>query len=176
MLAIQSLQDQYTLCFSEDPALDLPEIQKINRDTASLDEASAVDALIKERNRKLKLARDTGNWAAITKPGETRTEFKFRAIGGQTLTWWQGQVTREDKTDAEASELMFRLALVDVDNLAKFEIKHDGAHKPQLLSLRSLNTLYGMGGDVDPKFGRRLVFELGSVVATRAIEGVPPLS
>lgn len=180
MLALPSLTKEYILCFSKDPALDLPEIPELS-DEATDAEKSARDAVIKEREEKLKPARDSGNWPAITKPNlpanQQPTRFKFRQVHGNLLTWWHGQNARESLTVAESFELMFRLALVDVENLGSFEVKHDDG-KPQLVSLACLNKLYALGHDVKGKasLGRELVMELGALVANRAVEGCPPLS
>lgn len=176
MLALPSLQKEYVLCFSQDPAFDFPPIPAIDRETASADEIAAADAALKERDHKLRLARESGNWDAITKQGQRPTRFKFRQVHGSHLTWWHGQNNRENLTMAESFELMFRLALIDVENLGSFQVKHDDG-KPRLVSLSCLNRLYALGSDTgNAQLGRELVMELGAHVAKRAVEGCPPLS
>jgi hypothetical protein len=179
MLSLPSLQSEYTLCFSRDPALDLPDPIDIDRDKATEEEIAAADAIEKERNAKLKIARETGNWP--TKGGQQLTRFKFRQVHGHLMTWWSGQLQRENLSMLEGFELMFRLALVSVENMGSFEIKHDPSKpdqgKPQLISLKTLNSLYSIGQDTagSASLGRDLVMELGAAVAHRAIEGCPPL-
>jgi hypothetical protein len=145
MLAPPSLQNNYSLCFSGDPALELPE---------------AEDAKI----LALKNARERGQWPV--KQGEKVTHFHFRQVGGSAVRWWYGESQRQSLSPLEDIELMFRLALVSVDGI---EIKHDKRGKFPLVSIESMDLIYASGA------GPAAVTELGAIVAERSLGGVPPL-
>ncbi len=170
MLAAPSLQFEYTACFSGDPALDLPEIPDFDRSKATSDELAAIEKLVSERVNKLRVAQQTGNWPAITKQGKQPTIFRFQPVGGSAVRWWMGQSMRERLTPVEDIELMFRLALVGVDNLDKVELKIDRSGKFPLVSTASMDQLYAL------PVGLELVMELGEYAARRATRGVDPLS
>lgn len=175
MLSLPSLQKEYTLCWSHDPALDLPEVPKLGDDAtaAQLEDAKKAAEL---REHKLKVARDHGNWPAITKPGQRPTTFRFRQVYGHRLTWWQSEAERNQWTGIERCEWMIRLALIGVDNLGTFKVKTDPGGL-ELLSLSSLDELYSLGQNTsEPELGQHLIIELGSIAMKRAFEGVPPLS
>lgn len=159
LAAPPSLQREYTLCFSGDPALDLPEIPA--------EGTEGRDAVIEDRNHKLKVARETGNWPI--KPGQRATYFRFRQVGGSAVRWWFGESQRGQLSPLEDIELMFRLALVDVDNLDGVTVKHDDRGKFPLVTLKAMDEIYASGA------GAACIYELGTVVAERALGGVPPL-
>lgn len=140
-----SLQNEYTLCFSGDPALQLPDDQA-------------------EREVKLKNYRERGTWEA--KPGEKLTHFRFRPVGGSAVRWWFGQSERESLSALEDLELMFRLALTEADGV---DIKYDKRGKFPLVSIESMDEIYAR------RNGPATVTELGAIVAERSIGGVPPL-
>lgn len=143
-----SLQREYVLCFSGDPALDL----------GDGDDAA--------RAAKLKTIRDHGTWESATKTGQKLTRFRFRQVGGSAVRWWFGESERNSLSALEDVELMFRLACVSVDGI---EIKHDKRGKFPLVSIESMDAIYELSG------GANAVTELGSVVTERALGGVPPL-
>lgn len=172
MLRPPSLQAGFDLVFSGDPALDLPDVPKLDPATATADELATRDHIAAERTQKLKVARERGNWAAITKPGQKPTVFKFEPVGGSAVRWWQGESERHRLTTMEDIELIFRLALVEVDCLGGFELKRDHSGKFPLVSVKSMDALYAAADGA----GAALVMELGMLVVERALGGVPPLS
>jgi len=154
MLAPPSLQSEYALVYSGDPALNLP-----------ADET--------ERANALRIARETGRWASITHVGQEPTAFLFRPIHGVARTWMANQARAKELTPDAVIELVFRLALVRVDNLPGLQLKHERVDGLPLLTLASMDQLYSLGtGDL----GRDVVIELGDVVLTRTLQGVPPKS
>ena len=174
-----SLQGEYTLCSSLDPALDLPDAPEIDLETATPEEIAAHDKISKEREGKLRVAQNTGNWPEITKHGQSPTMFRFRQIHGPLLTWLQGEITRNNLTDDEGFELAFRLALEGVDNFGKVKTDFVARGRHRLAGEKIMARLYDVGRDPEmnqPLLGRFIVLELGALVLTRAVQGVRPLS
>lgn len=169
-----SNQSDYTLCSQYDPALDLPEIGELAEDA---DEATiaAHRSAIADRDQKLKAARERGGdeWVKLTKPGGNPTRFNFRQVPGPAVTWWHNEIQRRELNQAGATELMFRLALRSVDNLGTFKAHvSPNADGHDILSLESLATIYAVGDGI----GRRVVFELGSIVLGKTVQRIGPLS
>lgn len=169
MLAPPSLQNEYTLCYSGDPALDLPAIPAIDRATATAEAIAEANKAIADREQKLKVARERGSWDAITKPGQKPTVFRFRQVGGTAVRWWFGESERQRLSGLEDVELMFRLALVGIDGIAGVDLKSDRNGKFPLVSIATMDAIYARAD------GPAAVTELGTLVAERAIGGVPPL-
>lgn len=167
MITPPSLQNEYTLCFSGDPALDLPEVPEIDRDTAGAERVAEVDKLIAARDAKLKVARETGNWPI--RPGQRATLFRFKPVGGSAVRWWFGESQRQRLSAVEDIELMFRLALSGIDNVEGVTVRHDKSGKFPLVAISTMDEIYASGA------GPTAVLELGTVVAERSIGGVPPL-
>jgi hypothetical protein len=175
MLRLPSLQHEFSLVFSEDPALDLPELGEL-APNAPAEEVAARQERAKERSHKLKVARETGRWDAITRPGDKPTTFSFRALRGTTLTWLHAEQSREKMSDEELYELAFRLALTSIDNLDGFELQFEPIGDRKALHRSCVDRLYAIGQPIgQPMLGHRLVYELGMFVMERAIQGVPPL-
>ena len=170
-----SLQKDYTLCSSLDPALDLPDLVELP-DNASAEDVATAKAITADRAQKLKVAAATGNWSAITKPGERPTEFSFRQIFGSALTWLSGQVERNRLSGDESFELAFRLALKDISNFGKVDLQREKLDGHLLVTQKSLESIYAIGRDTAAAhLGRLIVLELGMLVFSRAIRGVDPL-
>jgi hypothetical protein len=154
MLAPPSLQSEYALIYSGDPALNLP-----------ADET--------ERANALRIARETGRWTAITHVGQEPTAFLFRPIHGVARTWMANQARAKELTPDAVIELVFRLALVRVDNLPGLVLKHERVEGLPILTLAAMDQIYSLGVG---ELGRELVVELGDIVLTRTLQGVPPKS
>ena len=154
MLAPPSLQSEYALVYSGDPALNLP-----------ADEA--------ERANALRIARETGRWAAITHAGQEPTVFLFRPIHGVARTWMANQARAKSLAPEAVIELVFRLALASVTGLPGLELKHERVDGLPILTLAAMDQFYSIG---EGELGREVVAELGEVVLTRTIQGVPPKS
>lgn len=174
MLKLASLQHEYSLVFSEDPALDLPVVPEVAKDATEEDQ-KRVETVAKERESKLRVARETGRWSEICRPGMEPTLFQVAPIAGSALTWLQGESRRRGLSNEEGIELALRLALRGVLNLGKFEVRTDfeGGHK--LATKETLDALYAIGHDAgDASLGRRIVVELGVLVLNRAMAGISP--
>lgn len=170
-LAPPSLQSDYTLCWSGDPALDLSAIPAIDRATASADEIAIAERLLTERDQKLKVARERGDWPGITKPNQRPVVFRFSPIGGSAVRWWSGESARRQLTPIEDVELMFRLALREVSNLPGFDLTFETNGKFQLVSVRSMDAIYGAAN----RRGVSIIVELGTLVVEREVGGIGPL-
>jgi len=151
-----SLQNEFSLVFSGDPALALPDDPD-------------------NRTAKLRVAQETGVWRELLKPNELPTLFRFRSIHGAPLTWLQAETARKQRNQEEGFELVFRLALRGVDNLANYQptfVHQDGQ---RLLDHESLDFIYSLGRNLGmPLLGRSIVLELAAIVLNRAVSGVPP--
>lgn len=153
MLTAPSLQNEFALVFSGDPALDLP-----------ADET--------ERNEALRRARETGNWPLLA--GAEPTLFKCRPLTGAPVTWLIGESGRRRLSQQELFELAFRMALTGVTNLGSLKVKHtlsEDGHK--LVDSATLAAIYAIG---DGSVGHQVVIEIGAEVLGRAMEVIAPRS
>ena len=153
MLTPRSLQSEYTLIYSGDPALQIP-----------ADAAAAELAF--------RVARETGKWDALIKSGEQPTLFHVRPIPGTSWTWFLGEFNRRSLVQLEAAELALRLALRGVANLGEHKVKLAERDGHEIAAREAFDLLYSLG---DGELGRGVVSELGSIVIQHAHEGIGPL-
>jgi hypothetical protein len=175
MFALPSLQNSYDTIVSVDPALNLPELP--TGDTPEIKAARLEVA--KERDRLLELARDTGNFAAITRPGEEPTLFHLRHIHGE-LNFLEGERRRGGmQYDGEFFELVARYALVRIGGagIPGLDVEHDADRQGRpVVRLATIARLRSIGLDSGrPNIGHIIVGELGEVAYMRAVRGVRPL-
>lgn len=116
MIKPVSLQSTYTLVWSQDPALDLPEPPPDANDEQKAEVA-------KERERLLRVARQTGNWQPITKPGEQPTFFHFDCLSHNEFAWAQGEASRRQLGDLEINNLLFLVAIRRIENFGDVKIE-----------------------------------------------------
>lgn len=149
MIKPPSIQNEYTLIYSGDPALSLP--------------VAAV-----EREHAVKVARETGTWPIS--PGQAATEFHVRPLTGSHIEWLQGEYTRRDLTDLELTALSLRLALVKVVNFGDVVVRHEVNEDGHRLATRDvINALYAV-----PDHGTRIISELGGHLFMRGSESPSP--
>lgn len=156
MIRPPSIQKEYTLIYSDDPALDLP---------------SDAD----EKERVLKVARETGKWPV--REGEKATVFTFTPLDGVVQTYIYGEIGRRNLNHAEIAELIFRYALRRVDNFGneKVTFEKDG-NGHRRVDDKFLNVLYAVGNDAGMSdLGRTIISELGALVLMRTREPLTPL-
>lgn len=169
MIKAPSLQSTYTLIWSGDPALDLPEIPEAGK-------AEEKEAVQKERQRILRNARLTGNWPL--KGSEPPTVFHFRNLSRSDLAWLTGEMEHSSEhgrplSQLEANDLMIRLALERVDNLNGLQVKHAKLGSQKRVALPDvLNAIHSAGGEL----GAVILAELGTLVLERASNQLDPLS
>lgn len=170
-----SLQKPYHLCSSLDPALDLPRIPAL-ADDASPEDVKHRDALVAERDTKYQNACDSGNWSAYCKPGETPTLFKCRNIHGPTMIWLQGEIRRKQMIETELAEMAFRLGVFDCD-IKGITLDFEVVDGHRRITEDSMQEFYSIGrNEGDVALGPAVVFEIGSQIWARALQGVPPKS
>ncbi len=153
MIKPPSVQNEYTLIYSGDPALNLP-----------TDET--------ERETVLRVAHETGRWDALL-GSESPTLFHVRPLPGTVFDWLLGERIRGNLTDVETWTLALRLALRRVDNFGKHEVKtarNDDGHV--LADVAIIDALYAEAGGL----GRDIVAELGTAVIERATTALRPKS
>lgn len=151
-----SVQKEYALVFSGDPALALPSDEK-------------------ERDNALRVARETGDWSGLIKPGQLPTLFTVRPLSGSMITWLGSQRSRNRLSGQEACELAFRLGLRKIDNFGDFEIEFEREGAQVLAAVTVLDALYDIGRVIGkPNLGRELIAELGGLVIERATESISP--
>lgn len=98
----------YKLAYSQDPALALPE-----------DDAA--------RALALRVARETGDWATITKPGEKLSLFSFRPLDADAIIKWQSSHHDKSITDIDLSgwSALVLGALVAVENVDGAQVRRE---------------------------------------------------
>jgi len=149
MIKPPSIQNEYTLIYSGDPALNLP------------DEPV-------EHAHALKVARETGAWPISL--GHAATEFHVRPLTGSHIEWLQGEYTRRELTDLELAALSLRLALTKVINFGDVVVRHETHNDGHRLATRDVvNALYAV-----PEHGTRIVMELGSHLFVRGSDSPSP--
>jgi len=168
-----SLQRDYSLFSEYDEAFDLPQIPQVTDDSTDEDR-EASKAIAAERASKIRIARETGDWKPILRPGGKPVEFVCRQLPGTVLDWWHdykaGEMARRT--------MLLRLSLKAIKNLdfpddiVVFE-SEDGHRK---LSTAALDYLYSFGTEDHPQLGRSVVGEIAIQVAERTFRGLVPLS
>ena len=126
MIGPVSLTTDYRLVFSDDPALTLaprpapPDAAPDDTDESYAAKltawAEARDAVVASNRALHDRAMETGDWAAITRPGETPTVFHVRNVPGAQWAAFERLVKIEPLGDRERSSLAFRLAVIGIDN------------------------------------------------------------
>jgi hypothetical protein len=151
-----SLQSGYTLVWSQDPALDLPE-----------------DAA--ERERALHRAQLTGTWPI--KSGHAPTTFHFRNLSRSDLNWIAGETTASTEhgrplVGVESDDLLVRLALDNVDNFGTVAVKHArvGSQK-KVATSETIDAIYEAVGE----HGSALLAEFAQHIFKRAQHQLDPL-
>ncbi len=153
MIKPPSLQNEYTLISSLDPALSLPEDEE-------------------QRAHALSVAKETGNWSAILNGTDQPTVFTMRPLKGSEFDWWAGEVNRRGLVNSEASVLALRLALVKVDNFGSHKVEFVREGGIRLAKLDIIDAIYAEGGSE----GRAIVLELATHIIERAQTAPRPKS
>ena len=157
MIKPPSLQHEFDLVFSEDPALDLPD-------------ASTEDGK-KERERVLKVARETGKWPI--KPGETPTLFRIEPLSGLAIEYVEGEMLRKQLTDDEAKTLIFRIGVKTILNLEGVEVAWTKIDDRRALSDDTTNSVLSIGAAEGlPGVGRAIVNQIGFHIWKRSKEPI----
>lgn len=96
----------YSLVYSRDPALDWP----VRVEPSDEEGDKAWKARLADWHQKLSVARSTGDWSPLLKPGQKPTIFHFRQVPGDV--WGALQRVMDGLSHLERCALMIRAALV----------------------------------------------------------------
>lgn len=161
MIKPPSLQTDYTFISAGDPALQWPEVDE----NAPADEAAAQ---VKERERAITTARDTGQYPI--REGMTPVTYRLRQIKGTTFDWFQGHIKREQLGELESHALLMRLGLVEVDGLGKVSVGTPAKIAGHIVAPEDIvDVLY-------EKVGRAVVMEIAAHLFGRATTPLPSKS
>jgi len=149
-----SIQHEYTLVWSGDPALSLPE-----------------DA--EEAARVLRLARETGDWSPLIIEGQQPTLFHLKDPTRTELAWWDGErshsaLLERPLSALEASDLILRIALRSVDNFGKHKVSRKQYGAMWLADDAIINA-------INAEAGPGPLVEFASIVLERAANPIRPL-
>jgi hypothetical protein len=111
MLAPPSLVRDTVLVYSQDPALDAPP-------------SDATDEERKRWQHRVDVARETGDWAPVLKPGQQPTRFVVRRIPGTTWRKIEDRIGFASIGAMEGMSLVLRAALKGVENFGDFKVTH----------------------------------------------------
>lgn len=150
MIKPPSIQTEYTLIYSGDPALNLPE-----------DEAA--------RDHALSQARQSGDWRALIREGESPTLFHFGQITRTQRDWIVGEMQRRQLCAPELDALIVRVGLRRIENLGPHKVTRtkSAAAGFHLVDEDTINTLENLSAALIP--------ELSGVVWERATNPLRPL-
>ena len=153
MIKPPSLIHEFSLVYSEDPALDLPS------DPA-------------ERERALKVARETGKWPI--REGQQPTMFHFRDLTREAIGWWRGECGHSTAlgrplSDVEFNDLLVRIALRGIDNFGSLKVERKQVSKGiHLVNRDVIEAIY--------EAAPRALGEFFDVIFVRMGERLRPLS
>ncbi len=146
-----SLQQPYTEYYSGDPAfVQLPK------------NANAKDK--KDHARKLKSARERGDWSALLIGGSEPTAFKMNVLEGDQFR----TLVSMNIGGLELFQLAFRCAIADIENAGELTVTR--VTHPRLGTIASADVTNALD-----KLSTAIVNELGALALERA-GGPPPLT
>lgn len=158
MIKVPSLQSEYSLIFSADPALSLPD-----------------DA--EERDRVLRIARQTGNWTNLVTPGQVPTVFHFRNLEHTDIAWLDGEQQNSSEHNRplgtiEYLTLAVRLALRSVENFGTHKVDHKPLGSQRKVATPAIiNAIHAAAG----KLGAELLTEFAVHIINRGSGQLDPL-
>lgn len=170
MIKAPSLLSSYSLVWSGDPALALPVFvaDPEKDEAANLEDAKAVH---EERERMLRVARQTGQWQPLIRPGERPTVFTFRNLNWEDREWLSGEIRRRELAPLEVASRSFRLALVKIENLGSVQVGREEFDGRDMATTEVLNVLHEALGDD----AASLVHEFAAHITDRARRQLDPL-
>jgi hypothetical protein len=159
MIRPPSLQKPFDLVSALDQALDRPE-----RGDAQSD--ADWEAVEKGWEERLRVARETGQWADLIRPGHAPTTFTVKPLAGSVLRLLQDDINAGRIGGQEAHGLVVRLCLQSIGNAPEpFKIELEGHGRYGKLAKASLV-------DYLDSINPVLILELGNVLILRG--AIPP--
>ena len=154
MIKAPSIQHEYTLVWSGDPALSLPEDPT-------------------ERARVLDDVRLRGDWPSITVEGQQPTLFHFKDLTRAEFGWWDGERSNSARLGRplgalEASDLVLRLALRSVDNFGTHKVTRKQHGQVWLCDVDIINA-------INDQAGAAPLIEFAEIILERAANPIRPL-
>lgn len=105
----------YDIISSYEPDLDRPEIPDRLDNESDEDYRRRVQEALLPFNRRLVVARETGDWSAVLKPGANPTKFRVRRIPGRRWEAFDTFIQAANLTDFGRASLLIRMAIVSID-------------------------------------------------------------
>lgn len=121
MLTPPSLQRSSWVCWSRDPALNMPD-EPLQPTGDSEADKRAADAW-KEWGRRVEQARETGDWTGLTREGQQPTAFEIKPMRGPTLRAILDNAVAGRIGAATMMALAFRACVRGVRNLGDAVIR-----------------------------------------------------
>lgn len=175
-MKLPSLTQETSWAWSGDPALDAP-VRKTG------EAKKAWDARVTEWQRRLDVARQTGQWDGLLKPGATLTLFTVGYVPKLVFTRFEDEHRNGVLGVAEAMATAVQLGLRSVSNLDDFDgkaFKVEQRHHEKWGAIADaavldlLDAYYRHAKQADSTVADP-VYELGAFIISRQ-RGVPPLS
>lgn len=133
MIKPPSLQREFTIIWSKDPALvPPPETPDENADEAAL---AAYKLALTDYERRLKVARETGEWAPMVREGHAPTAFHFMGLDREEGSWLYGEseyssIHKRPLTRPEQFNLIVRIGIRGIDNFGDYSGRVVRNHLP----------------------------------------------
>ena len=160
-----SLQKPHAIIWSRDPALAVPDDPEQRADESNEDFAKRKAEVWSEWDRKVGIARETGDWSELIRPGATPTMFYVKPMGVAFRKIADGILTGRIG-DVELPAYSLRACLTEVENLGGFELKK--VDEPRIGKIADEEIIAILDG-IDPK----IVGELGAYCWKRAEKPSP---
>jgi len=157
MIKAPSIQHEYSLIFSGDPALILP-------------------ADPEEKARLIRVAQETGDWKGLL-GDEQPTIFQFRNLSRTQLGWFEGErnscswLNGRPLSGRESDDLMVRLALRGVENFGKHKVSFARINGQSIATSDIIDAIH----DEANPHGEAVIGELAGIVTERALQQIRPL-
>lgn len=164
MLRAPSLQRTTIVCYSRDPALNLPDAPERATGDAGADALAA--AAWKEWDRRIAQARETGTWDGLIRDGEKPTEFHLVPMSSRTFRALLDAAGAGRIGDAALTALAFRACVRAVDGFGDFKVETERDRDWGVLAKDAIT-------DALDAISPAIVGELGGICWERAVRPSP---
>ncbi len=110
-----SLQKTYDDFYSGDPAFEQAPVDP--PENATPEDAKYIEDAQIEHGRRIRVARETGNWSSLLKTGGNPTKFVMRPVSGSVFRALMDRLSAGKFGVLSLQQLLFRAAIVNVVNL-----------------------------------------------------------
>ncbi len=143
MITPPSMVRDYDLVWSKDPALDAPVREPDESDDAWAEREAAWE-------KRLTVARETGQWDGVLKVGQKPTIFRCRRLS--TVHWRRIQADWLSDGPVETVLTALRLAIQGIENFGSIKIERERGHErygDALLASHVVDMLRDIDGLID---------------------------